>query len=322
MKRKTTSPGNGKGKTKATSAARGRSAARKTTSKPPLDKAGPIVVASPEPVVVPVQPPPAPVFDPEPVLTALRRECGQIRADISEAERRLQESLGRLRQQESLRQEVAESVAAVMTEEAEDATVLDTPPAVRITPLEQQAAPADDGVLPEVYRVPTDSRADDYEKRVEHLVNEAWRVEKELVDAVQDIADEVGDPETRAAIEEFRTSAFRHQENLETHLRSREKEPEGGKGVIGKILTRITDALRKPSDDADKVLQHVLKAYGMLHVQSGLYEALYAAASATGDADTADLAARHLRDGREAAAGFRPLITRAAVRSVTAPAAL
>ena len=98
-------------------------------------------------------------------------------------------------------------------------------------------------------------------------------------------------------------------------------EPADERGLLGQLVTRIWDVLHAPRDDSDDPGAALLKALSVAEFEAGMYLAVYALARATGDGETADLAAAHYRQERGAAARLRALVVPAAVRAARRPGA-
>jgi len=73
--------------------------------------------------------------------------------------------------------------------------------------------------------------------------------------------------------------------------------------------------MSSPADDFDATTQDLMKGYATEAFEVAMYEALKTYAAEIGDAETAELAARHLREEQEAAQKLWPLIAPTAARA-------
>jgi ferritin-like metal-binding protein YciE len=308
-------------------AARGRPARKTPTArkKPPAQETGSTVVVTEEEVTFTAPAPPA--LDPavvrgaEETLASLCVDGERLRAEIAATREAL------LTARAALATPLTEGPAAPVETtpelpwpESDDvpepaAEEMPTVPAERVIVVREEP-PAE---LPEVAPLLPTERALDAEERLVRHLDEAWAVKKAQVETFRVMVEDVTDPQMRAFLEEHRALISRQQEDLESRLQRLGKVASGGRGLFGQILAKIGDALRKTPDDADKVLQHLLRASGSIQLEAALAESLYAAARALDDAETADLAARHLREERAAAERLRPFLARAAVDAVSVP---
>jgi ferritin-like metal-binding protein YciE len=152
------------------------------------------------------------------------------------------------------------------------------------------------------------------EKMVRYL-DDAWAVEKALVKALDDMAEEANDPEVRAMFQEHRALTHQQEEALEARIRALGEEPSGGKGFFNQMVAKIGDAMSAAHDDYDKTTQNLMKAYGTEHFECAMYESLLAYATAIGDTATAELATLHQQQERQTAERIWPLIAPVAARA-------
>jgi hypothetical protein len=91
-----------------------------------------------------------------------------------------------------------------------------------------------------------------------------------------------------------------------------------GRGLLGRLATRIWDAVQTPHDHADQVVLSLLKAISAAEFQAGLYAAAHAYAHSAGGAETAEEVAGYFREERQRAdrlrAALAPVVGRAAHR--------
>jgi ferritin-like metal-binding protein YciE len=160
-------------------------------------------------------------------------------------------------------------------------------------------------------RLSTEDRQD----RLVRYLNDAWSVEKELVETLGRMAREVIDPELRALFEEHREQTRRQQEALEARLQALGHKPAGGKGFFNRMVAGIWGALHSsPPDDFDQTTQDLMKGYATENFEMAMYEALESYARRLGDTETAELARRHGEEERAAAEKLWPLIAPVAAR--------
>jgi ferritin-like metal-binding protein YciE len=150
--------------------------------------------------------------------------------------------------------------------------------------------------------------------RLIRYLDDAWAVEKALVSALNDMADEVNDPQVRALFQEHRQVTHDQEERLEARIRALGKEPSGGKGFFNQMVAKIGDVLHAAHDEYDKTAQDLMKAYATENFECAMYQSLASYATAIGDTETAQLARQHLQQEKEAADRVWPLIQPVAAR--------
>jgi ferritin-like metal-binding protein YciE len=170
--------------------------------------------------------------------------------------------------------------------------------------------------LPDVPELPPEERADDVRERLAHLLNDAWGVEKEQAGLLQTLADESGDRDVRALLEEHRAAAQQRQEAIEGRLVALGAKPASGRGLLGQLATRLWEAVQAPRDQADKAVLAVLKALAAAEFLAGLYAAAHAAARSAGGPETTEFAAAHFRAVRNEADQLRAALAPTVERTV------
>jgi len=150
--------------------------------------------------------------------------------------------------------------------------------------------------------------------RLIRYLDDAWAVEKALVVALNDMAEEVNDPQVRALFQEHRQVTHDQEERLEARIRALGKEPAGSKGFFNQMVAKIGDALHAAHDEYDKTTQDLMKAYATENFECAMYQSLESYATAIGDTETAELARQHMREEKEAAERVWPLIQPTAAR--------
>lgn len=156
------------------------------------------------------------------------------------------------------------------------------------------------------------------QERLLRYLNDAWAVEKALVGTLQDMADEINDPQVEALFLEHRTQTREQEERLAARIRTLGGEPSGGKGLLNQLMAKIGDMLHAAHDEYDKTVLNLIKAYATENFESAVYESMLAYASAISDVETAQLARQHLEQEQAAAKKVWPLIAPAAGRVMQA----
>jgi ferritin-like metal-binding protein YciE len=159
---------------------------------------------------------------------------------------------------------------------------------------------------------------DTQQDRLVHYLDDAWALEKALVSMLEDMADEVNDPEIRSLFEEHRATTHRHEEDLEARIRALGKEPSKLKGVANRVIAKLGDVIHSAHDDYDKTAQHLMEAFAAEHLEMAMYESLASYAEAIGDEETAKLARDHFEDEEEAADKVWQMIAPVAARPARA----
>ncbi len=150
--------------------------------------------------------------------------------------------------------------------------------------------------------------------RMIRYLDDAWAMEKALVDNLRAMADEVKDPYIQAMFQQHADVTRQQEELLEARIRNLGEEPSGGKGLLNKMMAMIGDAFQGAHDPEDKTTQDLMKAFGIESFEMAVYQGLMAYASAIGDTQTAQLAQQILQQERDTANKVWPLIAPAAAR--------
>jgi ferritin-like metal-binding protein YciE len=151
-------------------------------------------------------------------------------------------------------------------------------------------------------------------ERLIRYLDDAWAVEKALVDNLRSMADEVNDPQVRTLFEQHAQVTKSHEEALETRIRALGEEPSGTKGWFNRMIAWLGDALQGAHDEYDKTTQDLMKAYASENFEIAMYTALEAYADAIGDRETVELARRHRQQEEETRDLIYPLIAPTAKR--------
>ena len=159
---------------------------------------------------------------------------------------------------------------------------------------------------------------DQTKERLVRYLDDAWGVEKTLVSTLETMANEVNDPQLKAALMEHREVTHQQEENLEARIRALGEEPTKTKGFFNGMMAKLGDMMQVAHDDYDKTTRDLMKAFATENFEIAMYTSLESYATAIGDTETASLAQRHLQEEREAADKVFPFIAPAAARAVNA----
>ncbi len=153
---------------------------------------------------------------------------------------------------------------------------------------------------------------DSAQERLIRYLDNAWAVEKGLVDSLKSMAEDVNDPDVRRMFQEHALVTWRQEEALEARLRALGAEPSGVKGFFSSMMGRLGEMMQVTQDEYDRTTQDVIKAYTSEQFEMAMYQALEAYAEAIGDTQTAQLAQAHFQEERLAAEALWPLIAKTA----------
>jgi ferritin-like metal-binding protein YciE len=154
----------------------------------------------------------------------------------------------------------------------------------------------------------------DTRERLIRYLDDAWAVEKGLVSTLQDMADEVNDPQLKNMFEQHRQITHQQEENLEARIRALGEEPSGSKGFFTQFMGKMGDFMHKAKDDYDQTTQDLMKAYATENFECAMYQSMEAFATSIGDNETANLARQHHQQEQEAAKMVWSMIDAAAIR--------
>lgn len=146
------------------------------------------------------------------------------------------------------------------------------------------------------------------QERLLHYLDDALAVEMALAVMLKDMVQEATDPAIRASLQEHSVVTQRHRESLEARIRALGGRPQALKGMAGRVVARLADAINAAHDDLDKSAQHLMEIFAAEHLEMAMYRSLEAFADAVGDGATADLAREHFRQERAAADGVWVLL--------------
>ena len=152
------------------------------------------------------------------------------------------------------------------------------------------------------------------QERLIRYLDNAWAVEKGLVDSLKSMAQDVNDPDVSAMFQEHAQVTWRQEEALEARIRELGSEPSGTKGFFSSMMGRMSEFMQMTQDEYDRTTQNVIKAYTSEQFEMAMYQALESYAESIGDTATAELAQRHFQEERTAAETLWPLIAQTAER--------
>lgn len=158
-----------------------------------------------------------------------------------------------------------------------------------------------------------------HERMVRYL-QDAYGVETGLVPKLQDMADEVKDPEVARLFLEHRLETQEQVHRLEARIRAYGEEPSMGKSFMMQAAAKISDAIGSLHDKEDKTVQDLMQAFGTENFECAVYEAMEAYAIAINDTETANLAKMHKDQEANTAKKIWPHIARCSAATVAAVA--
>lgn len=154
-------------------------------------------------------------------------------------------------------------------------------------------------------------------ERLLRYLNDAWTVEKGLVQGLRDKAGKANDPQVEALFQEHAEMTHQQEEMLEERIRALGGEPTKTMGFLSQMMNKIADVLHQP-DVMDEDTQLLMKAYAVEHFESAMYESLAAFCEAIQDTETAALARRIQAQEQQTAQRLWARIPQAAIQPVTA----
>ncbi|HZO87960.1 MAG TPA: DUF892 family protein [Chthonomonadaceae bacterium] len=156
--------------------------------------------------------------------------------------------------------------------------------------------------------------AEDVRDKLIRYLDDAWAVEKSLVSALKDMADNTNDAAVRALYEQHSRETHDQEERLEARIRALGAEPSGSKGLLNSLMAKISEMLNTFHSEADRTTQDLVKAFAIENFEQAMYQALMAYAQAIGDNETVSLANQLMQEERQAADKVWAQIAPAATR--------
>lgn len=155
----------------------------------------------------------------------------------------------------------------------------------------------------------------DTQERLIRYLDDAWAVEKALVDNLKDMANQVNDPQIKSMFEQHRQVTHQQEEALEARIRALGEEPSGSKGFFSQLMGKVGDFMHKAEDEYDQTTQDLMKAYAIENFECAMYQSMESYATAIGDTETAQLARMHHEQEKQAAQMAWSMIQPAAIRT-------
>jgi hypothetical protein len=145
-------------------------------------------------------------------------------------------------------------------------------------------------------------------ERVVRYLQAAQAVKAEVLDELQNLADESIDQDLRATFAGHRRLTQRQKQELEDRLRALGAEPANGKGTYQRLTGWVWGSWQREPDDYDRTIQNLLKAMSGQQFEVAMHWSLASLATATGDMETADLSGQHAREKRQAVEELEPFL--------------
>jgi ferritin-like metal-binding protein YciE len=157
---------------------------------------------------------------------------------------------------------------------------------------------------------------EDKTNRIIRYLNDAWAVEKALVDSLKDMGEEANDPAVRALLLEHSQVTHQQEESLEARIRQLGGETQTYKGYLNQFIAKAGDFMNMGHDQYDRTTQNLMQCFATENFELAMYESLAAFADAVGDAETAQLARQIQQQERETAEKLWPLIAPVGAKAV------
>jgi len=150
--------------------------------------------------------------------------------------------------------------------------------------------------------------AENVKERIVRYLQDAHAAETGIDDVLDGFINDTDDPNIKAIFQQHKVETRSQAERLEARLRALGETPSGGKGFLNMIMAKMSELMHGAHDEYDKNTQNLIKAYATEHLERGMYESLYAYASAVGDQETAQLARQIQAEEEATAQKLFPLI--------------
>lgn len=130
------------------------------------------------------------------------------------------------------------------------------------------------------------------QQRVLRYIDDAIALETASITALKDMAEDATVPEEAALYQEHLRVSEEQKARLEKRLAALGGETKRHvlKDLLNAVGAAATDLLHAAKDDGEKATRNLMQCYSMESLEVSVYEALAAAAKATGDPETAVLA--------------------------------
>lgn len=160
--------------------------------------------------------------------------------------------------------------------------------------------------------------AEDARQRITRYLQDAHAAETGIEDILEGFINDTDDPNVRSVFQDHLVQTQSQINRLDNRLRELGEEPSGGKGFLNSMMAKAGEIMHGAHDEFDKNTQNLIKAYATEHLERGMYESLYAYASAVGDMQTAQLAREIQVEEEQTAQLIWPLIAQYAQTAVAA----
>ncbi|MGC4043146.1 MAG: DUF892 family protein [Armatimonas sp.] len=131
------------------------------------------------------------------------------------------------------------------------------------------------------------------QQKVLRYIDDAIALESASITALKDMADDAKLPEEAALYQEHLKVSEQQKVHLEERMTALGGELKRNvlKDLMNSVGAAATDLLHAAKDDDEKATRNLMQCYAIESLEVSVYEALASAAEATGDAETAKLAA-------------------------------
>jgi ferritin-like metal-binding protein YciE len=150
--------------------------------------------------------------------------------------------------------------------------------------------------------------AENVKERLVRYLQDAHAAETGIEEVLDGFIDDTDDPTIKSLFQQHRLETQSQAQRLEQRLNALGEKPSGGKGFLNMVMGKLSEIMHGAHDEYDKNTQNLIKAYSTEHLERGMYESLYAFASAIGDQETAALARQIQAEEEATAQKLFPLI--------------
>jgi ferritin-like metal-binding protein YciE len=153
-------------------------------------------------------------------------------------------------------------------------------------------------------------------ERLVRYLQDAHAAEVGIRKMLEGFVDDTDDQNIKMLFQEHLTVTRTQEDRLEQCLRKYNSEPSDGKGFFNTIMAKMSDMMHGAHDQYDKNTQNLIKAYGIEHLECGMYEALAAFAQVVGDEDVVQVAQTIQSEEKEAGKRIWPMIAKHATMAL------
>jgi ferritin-like metal-binding protein YciE len=155
-------------------------------------------------------------------------------------------------------------------------------------------------------------------ERICRYLQDAHAAEMGIVSALDGFVNDTDDTNIRSVFQEHALQSKDQANRIENRLRELGEEPSSGKSFLNNIMAKASEIMQGAHDEYDKNTQNLVKAYATEHLERGMYESLYAFATAVGDTQTARLAREIQQEEESMGQKLFPMIQQYAQTAVAA----